>query len=115
MISIKLELFLLLVTLVYFAMVLKAVKKGTMPIKSSILWFLIGFIMIFLLLWPELLIKLSSFVGIKTISNLLLFGAVMALLMLAFDLYKINNMNKIKNITLAQEVGIIKHELYKKK
>lgn len=115
MISINLELFLLIVTLIYFVIVLNSVKKGTMPIKSSILWFLIGFLMLILLLFPELLVNFSSLVGIKTISNLLLFGAVMALLMLAFDLYKINNIEKGKNITLAQEVGIIKHELYKKK
>lgn len=114
MISTALEVFLLIVTLVYFFIVLKAVKKGTMPIKSSILWFIIGFMMLFFLFFPELLIKISSIVGIKTISNLLLFGAVMALLILAFDLYKINNIEKKKNITLAQEVGIIKHELNKK-
>ena len=53
--------------------------------------------------------------GIETISNLLLFGGVMALLVLAFDLYKLNNIEKRKNIILAQEIGIIKHELNKKK
>lgn len=115
MISLNLELFLLVVTLFYFFMVLKAVKRGTMPIKSSLLWFIIGFLMLLLLFFPEMLVKIASLVGIKTISNLLLFGAVMALLVLAFDLYKINNIEKRKNIALAQEIGIIKHELYKKK
>ena len=86
-----------------------------MPIKSSVLWFLIGLLMFILLFFPEFLIKIASIVGIKTISNLLLFGAVMALLVLAFDLYKINNIEKRKNIILAQEIGIIKHELNKKK
>ena len=115
MISLNLELFLLFVTLFYFFIVLKAVKKGTMPIKSSVLWLLIGFLMLLLLFWPELLVKITSLVGIKTISNLLLFGAVMALLMLNFDLYKINNIEKRKNIILAQEVAIINYELSKKK
>lgn len=115
MISLNLKIFLLIVLLFYFFMVLKSVKKGTMPIKSSVLWFLIGFLMLILLFFPEFLIKVASIVGIETISNLLLFGAVMALLVLAFDLYKINNIEKRKNITLAQEIGIIKHELNKKK
>ena len=115
MISTTLEFFLLIVTLIYFFIVLRAVKNGKMPIKSSILWFIIGLMMLLFLFFPELLMKISSLVGIKTISNLLLFGAVMALLILAFDLYKINNIEKKKNITLAQEVGIIKHELDKKK
>lgn len=115
MISLNLKIFLLIVLLFYFFMVLKAVRKGTMPIKSSVLWFLIGLLMFILLFFPEFLIKIASIVGIKTISNLLLFGAVMALLVLAFDLYKINNIEKRKNIILAQEIGIIKHELNKKK
>lgn len=114
MISFNLEFFLLLVTLFYFFVVLNAVKKEKMPIKSSILWFFIGFLMLFFLLFPELLVQAATLVGIETISNLLLFGAVMALLMLAFDLYKLNNIEKRKNITLAQEVGIIKHEISKK-
>lgn len=114
MISLNLEFFLLLVTLFYFLIVLNAVKKEKMPIKSSVLWFFIGILMLLLLLFPELLVKVASLVGIETISNLLLFGAVMALLMLAFDLYKLNNTEKRKNITLAQEVGIIKHEISKK-
>ncbi len=115
MIPLNLQIFLLIVLLFYFFMVLKAVKKGTMPIKSSVLWFLIGFLMLVLLFFPDFLVKLASLVGIETISNLLLFGAVMALLVLAFDLYKLNNIEKRKNIILAQEIGIIKHELNKKK
>lgn len=115
MISLNLELFLLIITLIYFVIVMNAVKKETMPIKSSVLWFFIGFLMLLFLLFPSMLVKAASVIGIKTISNLVLFGAVMALLMLAFDLYKINNIEKKKNITLAQEVGILKHELYKKK
>lgn len=114
MISLKLEIFLLIVTFIYFIIVINAVKKEKIPIKSSALWFLIGFLMLLLLLIPELLIKISSVVGIKTISNLLLFGAVMALLILIFDLYKLNNTLKKKNTILSQEIGIIKHEINKK-
>ncbi len=115
MIPFNLKIFLFIVLVIYFLMVLKAVKKGTMPIKSSALWLFFGFLMLVLLFFPKFLVDVASLVGIKTISNLLLFGAVMALLVLAFDLYKLNNTLKRKNITLAQEIGIIKHELYKKK
>ena len=115
MISLNLKIFLLVVTLFYFFMVFKAIKKGTMPIKSSVLWLFFGILMLLLIGFPEFLVKIASLVGIKTISNLLLFGAVLALLVLAFDLYKINNIEKRKNVSLAQEIGIIKHELNKKK
>ena len=42
MISIKLKIFLLIVNVLYFLIVLRSVKKGKMPIKSSIIWFVFG-------------------------------------------------------------------------
>lgn len=115
MISIKLKLFLLLVDILYFLIVLKAVRNDKIPIKSSLLWFFFGIMMFIFILAPKLLVDISSLVGIKTISNLVLFSGVMCLLVLSFDLYKINNSEKKKNIVLAQEIGIIKNELSRKK
>lgn len=115
MISIKLKIFLLIVNVLYFLIVLRSVKKGKMPIKSSIIWFVFGVLMFIFIIWPNMLVKVSSLVGIETIANLVLFAGVMCLLVLSFDLYKIHSIEKKKNIALAQEVGIIKNELNKKK
>lgn len=115
MLSIKLQVFLTVVTILYFIIVLRAVRKEKMPIKSSVLWFLFGILMIVFILFPKVLVDFASIVGIKTISNLVLFAGVMCLLILSFDLYRIYNMEKKKNIALAQEIGIIKNELSKKK
>lgn len=114
MLSINLKIFTAIIIIFFFVIVLNAVHKDKMPIKSSILWFLIGILMIVFLTFPEMLIKISKIAGIETISNLLLFGGVMSLLILSFDLYRINNLEKRKNIILAQEIGIIKNELRKK-
>lgn len=115
MLSVKLQIFLGIVTFFYFVIVLNAVRKDKMPIKSSILWFLFGVLMVVFILFPKMLIDVSSMVGIKTISNLVLFAGVMCLLILSFDLYRINNIEKKKNIVLTQEIGIIKNELNQKK
>lgn len=115
MLSVKLQIFLGIVTFFYFVIVLNAVRKDKMPIKSSILWFLFGILMVIFILFPKMLIDISSMVGIKTISNLVLFAGVMCLLILSFDLYRINNIEKKKNIALTQEIGIIKNELNQKK
>ena len=115
MLPLNLKIFTFIIILFFFAMVLNAVHKDKMPIKSSILWFLIGILMIVFVLLPEKKIKISRIAGIETISNLLFFGGVISLLILSFDLYRINNLEKRKNIALAQEIGIIKNELRKKK
>ncbi len=115
MLSLNLKIFAYLIIIFYFVIVLNAVHKDKMPIKSSILWFLIGFLMIVFILFPEMLIKISRLVGIETISNLLFFCALICLLILSFDLYRINNLEKRKNISLAQEIGVIKNAITKKK
>lgn len=115
MIPFKLKMFLLIVNILYFVIVLRAVKKDKMPIKSSIIWFLFGVFMSIFILCPRILVSFASLVGIETISNLVLFSGTMCLLILSFDLYRINNQEKKKNIALCQEIGIIKNELNKKK
>lgn len=114
MISLKLILFLSIIILIYFLIVLRAVRNGKFPIKSSVLWFCFGILMIIFICFPKLLLNIAKLVGIETISNMLLFGGVLALLILSFDLYKQMNQEKRKNIILAQEIGILKNEIKNK-
>lgn len=114
MISFKLVIFLSIIILIYFFIVLRSVRNGKFPIKSSILWILFGVLMIIFVCFPNFLLDIAKIVGIETISNMLLFGGVLALLILSFDLYKIMNLEKRKNIILAQEIAIIKNEIKNK-
>ncbi len=115
MLSLNLKIFAIIIIIFYFCIVLNAVHKDKMPIKSSILWFLIGILMFAFILFPEMLIKISKLVGIETISNLLFFCGMICLLILSFDLYRLNNLEKRKSIVLAQEIGIIKNAINKTK
>lgn len=110
MISNSLKIFLLIITLIYFIFVLKAVKQQKMPIKSSILWLVFGIIMIICIFIEPLLKQICNFIGIENVSNFLLFGGFMALLILSFDLYKLNYELKRKIVILGQELAVIKNE-----
>lgn len=114
MISGKLTIFLSIIIFGYFLIVLRSVRNGKIPIKSSVLWICFGILMIIFVCFPNFLLKVAKVVGIETISNMLLFGGVLALLILSFDLYKIMNLEKRKNIILAQEIGILKNEIKNK-
>lgn len=114
MISLKLIIFLSIIVFIYFLIVFRAIRNGKFPIKSSIIWLLFGVLMIIFIFYPKFLLNIAKLVGIETISNMLLFGGVLALLILSFDLYKIMNLEKRKNIVLAQEIGILKNELKNK-
>ena len=45
MISVNLKIFLAIITVIYFIIILIAIKKQTMPVKSSVLWIVFGVIM----------------------------------------------------------------------
>lgn len=115
MISLNLKLFFIVVILIYFLLIMFALRNNRIPIKSSLLWFMFGFVLIFLIFIPEPLIYLSKFIGIETVSNLILVLAIIVLFILSFDLYSIFNKTKRKNIILAQELGILKYEINKNK
>ena len=110
MIPSNLIIFLVIVDIIYFIIILLAIKKQKMPIKSSIIWLSFGAIMLVCIFSQSILLKICNFLNIEKVSNFLLFCGFMALLILTFDLYKINNQLKQKIIKLGQEVAILKNE-----
>ncbi len=114
MISVNLKIFLAIITVIYFIIILIAIKKQTMPVKSSVLWIVFGVIMFISIFITPLLSKLCDFIGIEKVSNLLLFCGFMALLILSFDLYKLNYQLKKKIVALGQELALLKDEVKNK-
>lgn len=114
MISNNLKVFLLIVTLIYFIIILISIKNQKIPIKSSILWIIFGVLMVICIFAQPILIKICDLIGIEKVSNLLLFCGFMAMLILVFDLYKLNYELKRKNIILSQEISVLKNEIKRK-
>lgn len=114
MISFNLKFFLGIVTTLYIIIILIAIKRQSMPIKSSIIWLSFGIAMIICIFIQPFLSKICKIIGIKEVSNLLLFGGFMGLLILSFDLYSLYYKLKKKNIVLAQELAILKNEFKNK-
>ena len=110
MLSFNLKMFLIIILVIYFYIIFRAIKKEKMPIKSSIIWIFFGVLFIISIFCQPELEKICKFIGIEKVSNFLLFFGFMALLVLSFDLYRINNQLKQKIILLGQELAILKNE-----
>ena len=110
MLSLNLKIFLIIISIIYFFIVLRAIKRQTLPIKSSILWLTFGILIIISIFCQPLLNSVCKLIGIEKVSNLLLFCGFMALLILTLDLYKLNNQLKQKIISLGQELALLKNE-----
>lgn len=110
MLNLNLKIFLSIISFIYFLIVFRAIKKQTLPIKSSVLWLTFGILIIISIFCQPFLNNVCKFIGIEKVSNLLLFCGFMGLLILSLDLYKLNNQLKQKIISLGQELSLLKNE-----
>ncbi len=118
MISRSLKIVLVLAVFIYIVFILAAVKKKKMRINYLIVWMFIGLALLIALLLPNFITFLSKLTGFELVINMLFSGAIFLIFLLIFDLTKQITLEQNKNVTLIQEISILKkrvEELEKKK
>ena len=108
------------VSLVIFSVVLSIItttvlKRGRIPIKYSILWYLSSAIVFIVAIFPFVLEFFANIIGFTTISNLITAIMVGILLFLTLSLTIIIAGQNKKVTLLIQEVSMLKQELSNKK
>lgn len=84
-IPIRLRTALLAAIILFFVIVLYFLKRRRLTLKYSLLWLLTGTVMLVLVVFPELMMFLSRFIGTQSIMNtlyLLILAFVIILLMM---------------------------------
>ncbi|WP_411343915.1 DUF2304 domain-containing protein [Paenibacillus sp. WLX1005] len=113
MVSLKLQVILLIGSLLCFILLINFIRKYRLELKYSMLWFVITIISIVLSVFPTILNGIAGLMGIELPVNALFLltflGLIMIILSLTLELSK--STMKIKE--LSQDVGILKHELEK--
>lgn len=66
MLSEKLRFSLILAVICYFLLILLFLKRRDISLKYTLLWIFAGVAMGILVIWPETLVKITSFIGIET-------------------------------------------------
>lgn len=107
---IKQKIFAILASLSIFISIIYLVKKGKLREEYSWLWLLTGLIMMVLVLWYDLLVFLSGFIGaVVPTTTLFIFGIIFLMLISLHSAIKISLLNdQIKN--LAQKVSLLEAE-----
>lgn len=94
MIATKLRILLLIAVCIYFVIVFQLLKRKTLNLKYTLLWFASGFIMLLLVVFPQLLQLLARLVGISDPMNALfsvaLFCVIIILMSLTAIVSKLN-------------------------
>lgn len=103
-----LTIFLLLVTLTFLVIVYKYVVKRKLLLKYALLWILLSIILLKSLMFPQVLVSISNFIGIEVTSNMVFLIGFLILLFISFMLTSIVSRQKTELVNLAQEISILK-------
>ena len=111
MISSTLRIFMLLAILIYFAILAVLVRKNSLRLKYSLLWFLAGLVMLILAVWPQLLYGFSKLVGISMPVNALYAFMFFFVIIILVALTSIASALNDKVKTLCQQQAILEERI----
>lgn len=115
MMEFKLKFVVVIVMLLLLIYIFGVVRKNKISIKNIIIWILFDVIVIFCVLFLDMVLRIAHFVGIKTISNMMFFIGFIFLIVVCFNLSSELSIQNKKIINLTQELGILKNKLEKVK
>jgi len=107
-VSDTLKILLILITLIYLFVIIKAVKKRKMHINYSIFWIFTGVVLIVSILIPNFIENISNFLGFEKTSNMVFCIAIFILFYLVLNLTNIVSKQYQQIVKLIQEVSILK-------
>ena len=112
--SFKLRFCLILFSIILAIVTTVVLRKGRIPIKYSLLWYLSSIIIFLVAVFPIVIEYLSKFLGFATLSNLVIGMLIVILLFLTMSLTIITSGQKMKITLLIQEVSALKEKVNKK-
>ncbi len=106
-----LKLILLLGLLVYFYIVVRMLKKKRLILKYTLLWLFLGAVMLLLVLFPKLLLVISTLLGIEGAMNGLFTCVIGLMMMIQMALTAIvsKQSDRIKN--LVQDTALLEKRI----
>lgn len=110
--NIRLQIFIIIVCICFFLFVGNLLRKKRIDFKYALGWFALGFIILFLTIFPNILAWMSSQLGIAFPVNMLFFFGLCLSLCMIFSLsVSLSHANdSVKK--LAQELAILKKTVY---
>jgi hypothetical protein len=111
MIPIKLQMILIIFSLIGVIYIVNMIKKYRLELKYSLLWLFLICLLFILAMFPNLFNYISVIIQIEKPSNALFLFGIISILLINFSLTVAlsRTSNKIKELT--QELGIVKKQL----
>lgn len=107
MVAGRLRLLLMAAVFVYFIVVFQLLKRKTLNLKYTLLWLMSGFIMLVLVMFPQLLQFFAQLVGIAAPMNALFSVVLFCIIMILMALTAIVSKQNSRNKDLIQSVALL--------
>ncbi|PYY29628.1 DUF2304 domain-containing protein [Paenibacillus illinoisensis] len=111
MISLKLQIILVVGSVLSFLILLNLLRRYRLELKYSMLWIFIMIFVMILSLFPKMFTHVANTLGIEMPVNALFFLAIFGMIVILFSLTVEISRATLKIKELSQELGIMKHEL----
>lgn len=106
--QISLRIALIIITLIYLFLIIKAIKNKKMQISFSVFWIITGLILIIAIAIPNLIQNISKMLGFEVSVNMIFCVAIFLSFYLIFNLNILIAKENRKNISLVQEISLLK-------
>lgn len=100
-----------LFSLAFIMLVLEFVRSKKLKEQYSLLWLLVGLLMLTLTLWRNLLEKVALMLGIYYAPSLLFVAGILFCFMLILHYSLVISKLHTQNITLAQQIGLLNKKI----
>ena len=97
--------------LLIFLVTLQLLRRGRIPVKFSILWFIVAVILLVVGIFPNFIVLISTRIGFISMSNMLVGILIFLLFAMCIDLTVIVSGQATKITLLIQEVSMIKKKI----
>ena len=111
MISDRLQIVAIIVTIVFFFCLIRMLKKNDFALKYSLLWLLSGAIMLVLAIFPGILDWFASLIGVYSSVNALFAVLICCGIMLMISFTSIISKEKKEIVRLVQEMAVLDNRL----
>lgn len=109
--SLKLQLIIGLIIVFMMILIINSIRNKMIDLKYALTWLVLGIILFILDVFPNILFKMASLIGIEIPSNMIFFVGLIFVVVLIYSLTaSISRLsNKVKRLT--QEIALLREEM----
>ncbi|WP_339243665.1 DUF2304 domain-containing protein [Paenibacillus sp. FSL F4-0243] len=111
MISLKLQLTLIISSLIVFFVLLNMIRKYRLELKYALIWLAMSLLIIILAIFPKISVYTAHSIGIETPVNVLFLLFILSNFTISFSMTIVISKNASKITKLTQELGLIKMDI----